>query len=78
MITFGFVVTIALPLAVIVGVIVWPERIPPERTVEHIRQRVEDERRRNANGANRFRRQYASRPARQLGGNARQIKPRDA
>ncbi len=44
MITFGFVVTIALPLAVLVAAILWPERIPPDQTVDAIRQRVEDER----------------------------------
>ncbi|MEV5835092.1 hypothetical protein [Nocardia sp. NPDC052112] len=43
-ITLGWVAVIGLPLAVGVAVILWPERIPKERTMEAIRQRVEDER----------------------------------
>ncbi|WP_330233127.1 hypothetical protein OHA40_12020 [Nocardia sp. NBC_00508] len=42
-ITFGLAVAIGLPLVVLVAVLVWPERIPPDRTVEAIRQRIEDE-----------------------------------
>ncbi|WP_433758818.1 hypothetical protein [Nocardia sp. CA-135398] len=37
MITLGWVVAIGLPLAVMVGVIVWPERIPKDRTAREIR-----------------------------------------
>ncbi|MFC9968509.1 hypothetical protein ACFVH4_30140 [Nocardia ignorata] len=40
MITFGFIVAVGLPLAVIVGVVLWPERIPPDRTVSAIQQRI--------------------------------------
>ncbi|MEU4706789.1 hypothetical protein AB0G00_10170 [Nocardia salmonicida] len=43
MITLGFVIAIGLPLAVLVGVVLWPERIPPDRTVDAIRRRVESE-----------------------------------
>ncbi|WP_406237612.1 hypothetical protein [Nocardia sp. NBC_01009] len=35
----------ALPLAVLVAVILWPERIPKDRTVEAIRARIESEHR---------------------------------
>ncbi|WP_157187341.1 hypothetical protein [Nocardia vinacea] len=41
MIALGWVVAIGLPLAVTVAVIVWPERIPKERTVREIRERIE-------------------------------------
>lgn len=30
MIALGFAVAVGLPLAVIVGVVLWPERIPPD------------------------------------------------
>ena len=40
-VTVGFVVVIGLPLAVIVGAIYWPERIPSERSVDGIRERIE-------------------------------------
>ncbi|MFD6394527.1 hypothetical protein [Nocardia sp. NPDC060259] len=43
MTTLGFVVAVGLPLAVLLGVIVWPERIPKDRTVEAIRARIENE-----------------------------------
>ncbi len=43
MITLGWVVAIGLPLAVTVGVIVWPERIPKNRSVRGIRERIECE-----------------------------------
>ncbi len=43
MIAFGWVVAIGLPLAVTVGAIVWPERIPKDRTVRRIRERIEHE-----------------------------------
>ncbi|MGY2059494.1 hypothetical protein [Nocardia gipuzkoensis] len=42
-IMLGWVLVFALPGAVIVGVVFWPERIPKDRTVEAIRQRIEDE-----------------------------------
>ncbi len=43
MIVLGWVVVVGLPLAVIVGAIYWPERIPPEKSVDGIRARVEAE-----------------------------------
>ncbi|MFJ1458675.1 hypothetical protein [Nocardia wallacei] len=36
-------IAIGLPLAVLVGAICWPVRIPRDRTVETIRQRIEEE-----------------------------------
>ncbi|MFF2554152.1 hypothetical protein ACFVUS_24350 [Nocardia sp. NPDC058058] len=42
-ITLGWVIVLGLPLAVVVTVICWPARIPKDRTVRAIRQRVEDE-----------------------------------
>ncbi|MEV2218527.1 hypothetical protein AB0E01_01445 [Nocardia vinacea] len=39
----GTMLAIGLPLGVVVAVIVWPERIPKDRTVDAIRQRVEAE-----------------------------------
>lgn len=42
-IVLGWVVVIGLPSAVPAAVILWPERIPPDRTVEAIRRRVEAE-----------------------------------
>ncbi|MEV0028172.1 hypothetical protein [Nocardia sp. NPDC050793] len=42
-IVFGWVVAIGLPLAVTVGVIAWPERIPKDRTACGIRERIERE-----------------------------------
>lgn len=43
MITLGFVVAVGLPLAVIIGVVLWPERIPPDRTVSAIQPRIASE-----------------------------------
>ncbi|WP_280484097.1 hypothetical protein [Nocardia farcinica] len=43
MIALGFTVAVGLPLVVFVAAIFWPERIPPDRTVEAIRARIEDE-----------------------------------
>ncbi|MEU0875992.1 MULTISPECIES: hypothetical protein [Nocardia] len=43
MIALGFVVAVGLPLVVLVACVFWPERIPPDRTVEAIRARIEDE-----------------------------------
>lgn len=40
---FGFVIAVGLPLAVLVAAICWPVRIPKDRTVEAIQQRIEDE-----------------------------------
>jgi hypothetical protein len=42
-IILGFVVVIGLPLVVFVVAILWPERVPQDRTVEAIRQRIEKE-----------------------------------
>ncbi|WP_155980709.1 hypothetical protein [Nocardia sp. CNY236] len=42
-IMLGWVAVFGLPLAVLVAVILWPERIPKDRSVEGIRQRIEDE-----------------------------------
>ncbi|WP_327097574.1 hypothetical protein OIE68_01460 [Nocardia vinacea] len=42
-ITLGWVLVFALPLAVLVAAILWPERIPKDCTVETIRRRVEAE-----------------------------------
>ncbi|WP_280271624.1 hypothetical protein [Nocardia wallacei] len=39
----GFVIAIGLPLALLVAAIFWPERVPKSRTVNAIRQRIEDE-----------------------------------
>ncbi|WP_043661825.1 hypothetical protein [Nocardia thailandica] len=58
MIALGWVVAVGLPLVVLVAAIWWPQRIPPERTVEHIRERVEAERRRDANRRGRRRPDY--------------------
>ncbi|MFI6362682.1 hypothetical protein ACIBG0_08035 [Nocardia sp. NPDC050630] len=43
MIALGWVVCFGLPLVVMVAVIVWPERIPKDRTVREIRERIERE-----------------------------------
>ncbi|WP_433756178.1 hypothetical protein [Nocardia sp. CA-135398] len=43
MIMLGWVVCFGLPMAVTVGVIVWPERIPKDHTVRGIRERIERE-----------------------------------
>ncbi len=44
MIALGWAAVIALPLGVLAWAMWWPERIPPERSVEGIRARVERER----------------------------------
>ncbi|MGY4099693.1 hypothetical protein ACW2Q0_09050 [Nocardia sp. R16R-3T] len=41
--TFGLVAAVGLPLLVLIGAIFWPARIPKDRTVEAIKQRIEDE-----------------------------------
>ncbi|MGW5438585.1 hypothetical protein [Nocardia asteroides] len=43
MTALGFAVAIGLPLLVLFATIVWPEPIPPDRTVDAIRRRVEAE-----------------------------------
>ncbi|WP_155981112.1 hypothetical protein [Nocardia sp. CNY236] len=42
-IILGWVAVIGLPLVVLVTAILWPEHIPKDRSVEGIRQRIEDE-----------------------------------
>lgn len=42
----GWAVAIGLPLVVIVAAVFWPERISPEKSVDGIRARIEDEERR--------------------------------
>ncbi|MEV4236433.1 MULTISPECIES: hypothetical protein [unclassified Nocardia] len=42
-IMLGWVIVFGLPLTVVFAVIFWPERIPKDRTVQAIRQRIEDE-----------------------------------
>ncbi|MCU1643381.1 MAG: hypothetical protein JWN03_3656 [Nocardia sp.] len=39
----GFVLAVGIPLGVLVGAIFWPERVPKDRTVDVIRQRIADE-----------------------------------
>ncbi|WP_157117099.1 hypothetical protein [Nocardia vaccinii] len=42
--TFGLVVAVGLPLAVLlIGAIFWPEPMPRERTVKATRQHIQDE-----------------------------------
>ncbi|MFI7003993.1 hypothetical protein [Nocardia sp. NPDC050175] len=41
--TLGWVIVFALPLAVSLAAILWPERIPKDRTVDGIRQRIQNE-----------------------------------
>ncbi|WP_330250924.1 hypothetical protein OG874_32675 [Nocardia sp. NBC_00565] len=41
-IVLGWVVVLGLPSAVLAAVILWPERIPPDRTVEAIQRRLEE------------------------------------
>ncbi|MFD4429876.1 hypothetical protein [Nocardia sp. NPDC058497] len=43
MMLFLWVVVFALPVAVMVAAILWPEGVPPDRPVEEIRRRVEAE-----------------------------------
>jgi hypothetical protein len=40
---FGLILAIGLPLAVLIGALCWPTRIPKGRTVDGIRRRIEDE-----------------------------------
>ncbi|GAB2684234.1 hypothetical protein GCM10027089_00930 [Nocardia thraciensis] len=40
---FGLVVVVALPVVVLVAAVVWPVRVPKERTVGAIRDRIERE-----------------------------------
>ncbi|AHH19705.1 hypothetical protein NONO_c49210 [Nocardia nova SH22a] len=42
-IALGWLVVVGLPLTVLVAVIVWPERIPKDRTVEGIRCQIDAE-----------------------------------
>ncbi|WP_158439813.1 hypothetical protein [Nocardia brasiliensis] len=42
-ILLGWIVVFVLPLVVGVAAIVWPQRVAKDRTVEAIRQRIEDE-----------------------------------
>ncbi len=44
MITLGFVLAVAIPAVVLVGTVLWPERIPEDRTVNAIQARIESER----------------------------------
>ncbi|WP_157556944.1 hypothetical protein [Nocardia acidivorans] len=39
----GWIAVVGVPLAVFVAVILWPERIPKDRTVQAIRHRIEAE-----------------------------------
>lgn len=43
MIVLGWVVAFGVPLAVALWAAFWPERTPDDRSVEAIRQRIEDE-----------------------------------
>ncbi len=43
MIALGWVIVFGLPLTVMFAAIFWPERIPPERSVDGIRARIESE-----------------------------------
>ncbi|WP_281004673.1 hypothetical protein [Nocardia veterana] len=40
---FGLVVVIALPLAVFVAAVCWPHRVPKDKTVDAIRERIDRE-----------------------------------
>jgi|GEM_PF-3947004 len=40
---FGLVLAVGLPLAVLIGALCWPSRIPKDRTVHAIRRRIEKE-----------------------------------
>ncbi|MGQ4597611.1 hypothetical protein [Nocardia sp. R6R-6] len=46
MIAVLWVVAVGLPLAVWLWAMLWPERIPRDRSVDGIRERIEDEERR--------------------------------
>ncbi|MEU1962626.1 hypothetical protein [Nocardia sp. NPDC019304] len=39
----GFAIAIGLPLVVLVVAILWPEQVPKDRSVDAIRQRIEEE-----------------------------------
>jgi hypothetical protein len=41
--TVGFLAAVGLPLVVFVWALCWPSRIPKDKTVRAIRQRIEDE-----------------------------------
>jgi hypothetical protein len=43
MITLLWIVVFGLPTTVLLAAILWPDRIPPDRTVDAIRRRVEKE-----------------------------------
>ncbi|WP_433714625.1 hypothetical protein ACQP2U_11255 [Nocardia sp. CA-084685] len=43
MIVLGWAVVFGLPLIVFIVAVFWPERIPKDRTVQAIRQRIESE-----------------------------------
>ncbi|MEV6362025.1 hypothetical protein [Nocardia asteroides] len=48
MMWFMWAAVVGIPAAALFAAIMWPQPIPPDRTVEAIRQRVESERRREA------------------------------
>ncbi|MGW4716842.1 hypothetical protein [Nocardia sp. NPDC004260] len=64
MIALGWAAVITLPLGVLAWAMWWPERIPPERSVEGIRARVERERRAAAADTVRLRPVNGTRPDR--------------
>lgn len=43
MITLGWFIAIGVPLAVFAAALFWPERIPKDRSVREIRERIERE-----------------------------------
>ncbi len=43
MIALCWVLVIGIPLAVVIGVAIWPEPIPKDRTVDAIRERIDRE-----------------------------------
>ncbi len=43
MITLGWFIALGVPLAVFAAAVFWPERIPKDRTVRGIRERIERE-----------------------------------
>ncbi|MEV6139848.1 hypothetical protein AB0L63_28145 [Nocardia sp. NPDC051990] len=52
MIVLGWVAVVGIPLIVFIAAVLWPERIPKDRTVEAIRKRVEVDDQRNRHGDN--------------------------
>lgn len=42
-VTLGWIAVVALPVAVLVAAVLWPERLPSDRTVQAIRSRIEAE-----------------------------------